>query len=544
MSSKRDAAQEASSPQAEVVLHRCSPHLGCLARDASLRARTSSSPPNAVIELSSPRRSSSSDSLKTEQSDPQDWFNHSNWNPTAAFDSNITDIDPPYFLKESDSPSSEKTYCYNEYQLAPPITPIAHSSSASDYRSVIDDLSFEILQLREELKHYKQTGPDVLYKDRLLEVRFHELPKEKRRELESILRDFATGLDGSATSSSRRRKTPPFPSPDHSEFRIKPKHATSSPGSSPLPADSAYASMSTAAKSLSLLDMSSTKSSKRKREKCLREIPVCLYPKSSEGRKIQRRGGSEGTKSSSDNSSRDSQQSPTADNNDNSNKRRRGKTSREMCDEFHPGSSSKDAHKFDPQLCDPFESFRYKALSVEQDSSSRHTSLDETSRSFAPVEGCNSGKCEGGLNGSEQLTRGTQYYEGAIIYYSGAPFCIDLSRDPSDVLPTTHALRSSRDKNGYQQLSAFTRSPRRIASGSLTDRGQVLRQKSSATDINNDEFPVLINDDSEEISDIELDLVWTDNQQGVEHQALEPCGLGGVYPEDHFVVSVAAKRPK
>ncbi|CAG9955644.1 unnamed protein product, partial [Clonostachys rosea f. rosea IK726] len=208
-----------------------------------------------------------------------------------------------------------------------------------------------------------------------------------------------------------------------------------------------------------------------------------------------------------------------------------------MCDEFHPGSSSKDAHKFDPQLCDPFESFRYKALSVEQDSSSRHTSLDETSRSFAPVEGCNSGKCEGGLNGSEQLTRGTQYYEGAIIYYSGAPFCIDLSRDPSDVLPTTHALRSSRDKNGYQQLSAFTRSPRRIASGSLTDRGQVLRQKSSATDINNDEFPVLINDDSEEISDIELDLVWTDNQQGVEHQALEPCGLGGVYPEDHFVVS-------
>ncbi|CAG9951025.1 unnamed protein product [Clonostachys rosea f. rosea IK726] len=99
MSSKRDAAQEASSPQAEVVLHRCSPHLGCLARDASLRARTSSSPPNAVIELSSPRRSSSSDSLKTEQSDPQDWFNHSNWNPTAAFDSNITDIDPPYFLK-------------------------------------------------------------------------------------------------------------------------------------------------------------------------------------------------------------------------------------------------------------------------------------------------------------------------------------------------------------------------------------------------------------------------------------------------------------
>lgn len=71
---------------------------------------------------------------------------------------------------------------------------------------MINDLRFKIQQLREELKYYKQTGPDVLYKDRLLEVRFYELPKEKRRELESILRDFAVDLDG-----SRRRKTPPLP---------------------------------------------------------------------------------------------------------------------------------------------------------------------------------------------------------------------------------------------------------------------------------------------------------------------------------------------
>ncbi|CAI6083893.1 unnamed protein product, partial [Clonostachys chloroleuca] len=330
-------------------------------------------------------------------------------------------------------------------------------SSASDYCSVINDLRFKIQQLREELKYYKQTGPDVLYKDRLFEVRFYELPKEKRRELEKTLRSISMDLGGG--------RHPPFPSPDHSEFRIKPKHASSSPGSNPLPADSAYASISTAAKSLSLLDMSSTKSSKRKREKCLQEIPVCLYPKSSKGCKIQRRGRSKGTKSSSDNSSRDSQQSPTADNNI-----IRTNADIERLAVKYIISSTPAA-----QLYDPFESFRYKALSVEQDSSSRHTSLDETSYSFAPFEGCNSGKYTGGLNSSEQLTRRTQYYKGAIIYYSGTPFYIDLSRDPSNVLPTTHALRSSRGQNGYQQLSAFTRSPPRIASGSLTDRGQVLR---------------------------------------------------------------------
>ncbi|CAH0055802.1 unnamed protein product, partial [Clonostachys solani] len=43
-----------------------------MARNASLRARTNSLPPKAVIGLSSPRRNSFSDSLKTKNSDPQD----------------------------------------------------------------------------------------------------------------------------------------------------------------------------------------------------------------------------------------------------------------------------------------------------------------------------------------------------------------------------------------------------------------------------------------------------------------------------------------
>uniref|UniRef100_A0A0B7KJH3 Frequency clock protein n=1 Tax=Bionectria ochroleuca TaxID=29856 RepID=A0A0B7KJH3_BIOOC len=550
MSSKRNPTQRTPSPKADHVLHPRNSPLDCLARNASLGARPGSSPPKAVIESSFPRPNSSSDSHETEQNDPRDWFDRLNSNPTATFNSNITSISPPYFMKESDPPSSEKTYSHIEYPLVPPMILTAHSSSASDYRSVIDDLTFEIQQLREELKHYKQTGPDILHKDRLFEIRLHELPIENKRRLEGILRDFATNLDGSPDeSSSRRRKTPPFYNPNYSVSRIMLKYGTSSPGSNLPSADSAYASMSTYAKSSSLLDMSPTKSSNRKIEKRLKQTPAGLYPLSSDECKTRWRGGPEGTKSSSESSSRDGQQSPTADENDSSNKRRRKKSSRRVCDELHSGSSSLDTHKFDPQLDDPSESFHYMALPVKQDSSGGHTSLDGASPSSVSVKGCNLGQWGGGLSGSEESSRKTQPHEGAIIYYSGAPFCIDLSREPSGV-PTTHTLSSSRNATGSQQLPDSTRSPRRTTSESfinyrpLIGQGQVLRQQSSATEDDINESPVLINDDSEQISDIELDLTWTDNQQCVEHRVLEACGLGGVFPEDHFVVSVTTKRPK
>ncbi len=62
-------------------------HFG-LNRDASLRASLGSarSKPSNVH---SPRRNSSGDSHKTGQSDPKKWFDRSNENPTATFDSNV-----------------------------------------------------------------------------------------------------------------------------------------------------------------------------------------------------------------------------------------------------------------------------------------------------------------------------------------------------------------------------------------------------------------------------------------------------------------------
>lgn len=263
-----------ASPEKSITLrhHR-------LARDASLRFSLGSAPPNANIETFSPRRNSSSDGYETGQSDPKKWFCHSNQNPSTTVDNNIIDIDPPFFQKENDSSNSEKPYS----QLASPKLTAAHSSSPAEYRSIIDDLTVEIQMLREELKLYKQTGPDTLRKDKLFEIKIHGLPQTKKRELEGTLRDFAASLDGPPDASSSQKKRP-LRHDDHiySRSGFESNQATPSSRSSFRPADSAYASMSTGAKSsstsLSSPTMSSTKSSKQKVENYLRDISEGLYP--------------------------------------------------------------------------------------------------------------------------------------------------------------------------------------------------------------------------------------------------------------------------
>jgi hypothetical protein len=78
----------------------------------------------------------------------------------------------------------------------------------------------------------------------------------------------------------------------------------------------------------------------------------------------------------------------------------------------------------------------------------------------------------------------------------------------------------------------------------LTDRCQDLPQQTSALVEDNNEVQGLMNDGSERSSDMELDLIWNDDQQEMGQQPLEACGLGGVLPDDHFTVVVDTKRPK
>jgi len=180
-----------------------------------------------------------------------------------------------------DVPARMTTHPYALGSLQPPgIRPtVTHSSSADDYRSVIDDLTIENKRLREELKRFKQFGPDLLRKEKLFELKVHGLPARKKRELEATLRDFAASLEGSSEAPSHRKKSKHA---SRSHGGSNSKHPSSSSSQS-RPVDSAYASMSTgpnsSGTSLGRPSLSSrARSSEQKVEHYLQEIPEGLYP--------------------------------------------------------------------------------------------------------------------------------------------------------------------------------------------------------------------------------------------------------------------------
>ncbi|KAK2595547.1 hypothetical protein QQS21_006721 [Conoideocrella luteorostrata] len=258
------------------------------ARNASFGASLGSSPAkNSISNITdSPRRNSSGESHQTGQSDPKKWFDQSNENPIATFDNGTMDVDPPFFQKETDS-SNEDKHCTHQNPPQEPRLTTHQSSSADDYRSVIDDLTVEIQKLKEELKkHNSQKGPDMLRKDQLFEIKYHGLPKRKRRELESTLRDFAASVqDSPDVSLSRRQKSLRQSNRDHmySGSGSASKHAWSSSGSNIRPVDSAYASMSSGANSSGLSLGGPTANSRAKNDQkvqsYLRDIPEGLYPR-------------------------------------------------------------------------------------------------------------------------------------------------------------------------------------------------------------------------------------------------------------------------
>lgn len=236
-----------ASPEQSVTLrhHR-------LARDATMKALGRSANLGGDPSIS-PCRHSSGESQETRNSDPKNWFDQSNRNPTATYDDSVNmDVDPPFFQHETDS-SNEidglPTHAFGPGGRVPPrLRPaVTQSSSADDYRSVIDDLTIENKRLKEELKRYKQFGPDMMKKEKLFEIKVHGLPGRKKRELEATLRDFAAGLEGSSEATSQRRK-PGRHLKDFYSGESRSKHASSSSSNS-RPVDSAYASMSTAGQS-------------------------------------------------------------------------------------------------------------------------------------------------------------------------------------------------------------------------------------------------------------------------------------------------------
>ncbi|KAM0525436.1 hypothetical protein ACHAPE_000141 [Trichoderma viride] len=689
-------------------------------------------------------------------------------------------------MVKSDSSNEDKPYQYPT--AVPPALNAAPSSSTDDYRSVIDDLTMEIQQLKEELKRYRQQSPDMLQKDKLFEIKMHGLPKRRKRELEATLRDFAASLGSSPDTSSSKRDRKSSKQATRDETNPGPgimslsKHASSSSGSHTRPVDSAYASMSIGAGSSGTLlsrpqGGARFKSNEQKVENYLRDIPEGLYPRSlsmtekerkklvvrrleqiftgkiagrharrnqpgqkaptsaaqaplgppgvysplrhssvqqpklkpnpiagseplrearilsqeldhagkksrsqdigsasnsngdqteswgnsngnvsgrgsnpsppmppppeqrptrpkdldpdriqipsenmeyirhlgllppelipdplevseidlhpdtegwvylnllcnmaqlhimnvtpdfvrnavidlsskfqlsPDGRKIRWRGGTDGTNFSSESSGDNSQRSPETDDTENTKAehRKRQRTGRTTGDS---GSSGNQPFKFGPLMTAPSESFHYKPIFINQQSPNGQSSMEDgTLSSFGPLESNTDSRW--GRSGSGVSNRRKRLRDGAIIYYSGAPFCTDLSGDPGDISPTSYLLSSERGQTASQTAShekQFVRPmPFRSSSGSsldsrpLSDANLGLGAISEMSTDDGASVPELSTDLGDKSSELNMEFSWGDEQQTLEIHPLEPCGLGGVQPEDHFMVVVTTRRSK
>lgn len=265
---------------------------------------------------------------------------------------------------------------------------------------------------------------------------------------------------------------------------------------------------------------------------------------SPDGRKIRWRGGTDGTKFNSDNSSEASHHSMEIDTDGSGNKegwRKRQKTGHSTGDEFQSGSSGRNPSKLGQHSMTTSESFHYKPLFVHQDSANGHSSMDETLSSFGPVEESN---VDDSRWGSATSTKRKRRYDGAIIYYNGAPFCTDLSGDPNEVSPSSANNRSppgqfARPMAIRSDSGSFV-GYRPLSDGKLNFSDSII-----AVGVESDDTPPgLTADTGDESSEVDLNLEWSDEQQFLKVHTLEPCGLGGVLPEDHFMVVVTTKRAK
>ena len=118
----------------------------------------------------------------------------------------------------------------------------SNESNSEDFRSVIDDLTIENKLLKQKLRAYEQIQSSSSSEDRLFELKLHKMPSNKKRELEDVLRNFASSID---TSPNRYETTR---APDRGMPKKNSANPSSSSTSDSRPVDSAYASMSTSGK--------------------------------------------------------------------------------------------------------------------------------------------------------------------------------------------------------------------------------------------------------------------------------------------------------
>ena len=212
--------------------------------------------------------------------------------------------DPPFYLNGT-THSGGGSACavhsdgssFNPSNLGQPTAPTrsllaqmdANESHSEDFRGVIDDLTIQNKRLRKKLKQYERLHCSHLQEEKLFEVRIHGLAPHRKRELEEILRSFASSTEEMPETTlfdigDYRASAPALV--DH-----KPPSSSTSCSKGSKPIDSAYASMSGMAgisqkQSQDRVQqdrLTQSQSRQQNVESYLHDMPQTLVPKNSLG---------------------------------------------------------------------------------------------------------------------------------------------------------------------------------------------------------------------------------------------------------------------
>jgi hypothetical protein len=294
---------------------------------------------------------------------------------------------------------------------------------------------------------------------------------------------------------------------------------------------------------------------------------------SPDGRKIRWRGGKEGTKLSSD-SGADNTLRPSpndSDSLDEGNQKRRNidsNTPQDLQNMKHGRFSSvpiATLGRSQPMyITERRHDLYYKPLFAHNSSSGDdEMSLDDSTSqtSYVPVDESGTGLASNGAlalgrrshSGSSSKRKRD---DGAIVFYSGAPFYTDLSGDRDHISTPLHVSavdldgfsNHSHDALGCKPRKKLRPLPSRTPSGSALPFRPFKDYSACAGPLLEDEArtrtPEPVKMDGS--NDLSFSPQWTspEEQQNLHVMRLEACGLGGTRPADHFIVAVETRRGK
>ncbi|KAJ6780285.1 hypothetical protein PWT90_08473 [Aphanocladium album] len=392
------------------------------------------------------------------------------------------------------------------------------SRHREEYGPIIDDLTAEIRQLRAELKFHQAQGPRSLQDKQHFEISISNLPKHGRAQLDATLGLFANSLDN--PSATRPRKSRP---------RVNQLSCFSPESGSPLykhairPLDSAYASMSVDGGSgvTSCDRVPSTEGPEfatQKVEKYLDSIPA--DPCQMQGVIVdEKRNDWEGDFVSK------------------SLVNIKQETRRHCCVN-ESRTLAKETTKASLQSLGSSNRFHYSPLFVHPDSPHESCALFDTLTLFGSDDGS---LAETGYTHSKKRRR-----DGITIYYRNAPFCIDLSGDSGESLLAQDPARNMRNATTtFAQLPCRQPDTYYSTPEPNSQLGPVLLQLSQVIMKVDEKDPPGFLDEYGEAGDADFQFPWSEEQpQYTALQPLEPCGLGNVLPDDHFIVNVTTSRTK